>query len=189
MKLLFIDTEFTGEHAHTTLVSIAMVTPDGDSLTIALNDYDKDQVTDWLQENVLAHTPTEDTISSEEAFERVADWLEEYSQGEKVCLISFGLGPDQILLYELWRYDCPGRKYFHSLHCLPDYLNHSHHIDLRTLFAVVGLDPDINREEFINNKVEGRKHDPLFDANVVKECFFKLLQHPELHSLTQKYGL
>ena len=54
-SFIIFDTEFTGEHAFTTLVSIGLVTLDGEELYITLNDYDKDQVTDWLKENVLKY--------------------------------------------------------------------------------------------------------------------------------------
>ena len=61
-KIVFIDTEFTGEHAYTTLISIGVVTLDGRELYITLNDYDKDQITDWLKENVLADIDPEQLI-------------------------------------------------------------------------------------------------------------------------------
>ena len=43
-KIVFLDTEFTGEHIHTTLVSIGMVTLEGAELYLTLNDYDESQV-------------------------------------------------------------------------------------------------------------------------------------------------
>lgn len=45
LKIVFIDTEYTGEHALTTLVSVDLVTLEGNGLCLALNDYDRDQVT------------------------------------------------------------------------------------------------------------------------------------------------
>ena len=49
MKIIFADTEFTGEHSKTTLVSAGFVTLDNKKLYITLNDYNKDQVTPWLK--------------------------------------------------------------------------------------------------------------------------------------------
>tara|TARA_A100001011_G_C13721134_1_gene599667 strand:+ start:390 stop:572 length:183 start_codon:yes stop_codon:yes gene_type:complete len=48
MKYVFIDAEFTGEHAKTTLVSLGLVSFSGKELYLTLNDFDLDQVTDWL---------------------------------------------------------------------------------------------------------------------------------------------
>ena len=42
-KIIFIDTEFTGEHAYTTLVSLGITTLEGDEFYVTLNDYDKNQ--------------------------------------------------------------------------------------------------------------------------------------------------
>ena len=46
---------------------------------------------------------------------------------------------------------------------------------------LVGVDPDVCREEFalvddgvVVDSVEGRKHNSLFDAKIIKKCFEKL---------------
>jgi hypothetical protein len=46
--------------------------------------------------------------------------------------------------------------------------------DICTLFKIKGIDPDISREEFIDNSVDGVKHHALYDAKVIKACFDKL---------------
>ena len=89
MKIVFIDAEFTGEHALTTLVSLGLVNLEGDQLYVSLNDYSEDQVTEWLRENVLNQIDSTKSISSKEAFKLVSEWLENYSNGEKNTL-SFG---------------------------------------------------------------------------------------------------
>ena len=53
LKIVFADTEFTGEHSKTTLVSVGFVTLDNKKLYITLNDFNKGQVTPWLKKNVL----------------------------------------------------------------------------------------------------------------------------------------
>jgi len=52
MKLSF-DTEFTGLHSGTTLISIGIVTERGDIFYGELTDYDAAQLNDWLNENVI----------------------------------------------------------------------------------------------------------------------------------------
>lgn len=47
--------------------------------------------------------------------------------------------------------------------------------DICTLFKVKGIDPDINREEFSGLTAESdRKHNALYDAQVIKACYEKL---------------
>lgn len=54
MKIeLFMDSEFTGLHQHTTLISLGIVAATGQTFYAEFTDYDKDQVDDWLQKNVL----------------------------------------------------------------------------------------------------------------------------------------
>jgi len=47
MKYIYLDTEFTGEHAQTILVSIGMVAMEGDELYISLNDYEVTKGSEW----------------------------------------------------------------------------------------------------------------------------------------------
>lgn len=184
MKPVFIDTEFTGEHQHTTLVSLGLVTLEGDSLYITLNDYDRAQVTPWLRENVLAHINADTSVSSSQAFRIVSDWLSEYAGKGRIRLVSAGLGIDVTLLFQLWAYEKPGGGDFHWLHCLPPSLNHSGHVDLNTLFSIAGLDPQRMREEFAPIAAGGRRHDALSDAQVVRNCYLKLIhQYPQLAKL------
>jgi len=46
--------------------------------------------------------------------------------------------------------------------------------DICTLFWAKGIDPDVNREEFSNMKEGSQKHNALWDAKVIRECFVKL---------------
>src|SRR5262245_45123377 len=161
MKVVFIDAEYTGEHAYTTLVSLGLVTLEGDSLYVTLNDYDHDQVTPWLRDNVLNAIDSARSVSSAEAYRTVSNWLEQYSAGDPVHLVSAGLGSDLLLLFELWKHSRPGMKYFHALHCLPRYLNHAQHFDLNTLLFIAGADPDVERDAFLGRSVSGARHNAL----------------------------
>lgn len=53
---IFFDTEFTGLHKDTTIVSIGMITEDGKQFYAEFTDYDSKQCNDWIQANVLEHT-------------------------------------------------------------------------------------------------------------------------------------
>ena len=184
MKYVFIDAEYTGEHARTTLVSLGLVTLDGGELYFVLDDYDREQVTDWLRENVLADLEGETAVSSQTAYETMAPWLDDYSAGERVAVVSAGLGQDWMLMAELYKWGFPEARYFHSLYHLPEFLNHGGHLDLRTLFSVTGHDPDIDRFSFAGcENIPGKRHNALHDAHLARECFLKLRDHPELHRL------
>ena len=85
---------------------------------------------------------------------------------------------------ELYKWGYPDARYFHSLHHLPEFLNHGGHLDLRTLFTVTGHDPDIDRFAFAGrDSIPGKRHNALHDAHLARECFLKLRDLPELHRL------
>ena len=48
---IFFDTEFTGLHQNTTLISIGLVSECGKTFYAEFNDYDFNQVDDWLKED------------------------------------------------------------------------------------------------------------------------------------------
>jgi DNA polymerase III epsilon subunit-like protein len=179
-RLVFIDAEYTGEHAYTTLVSLGLVSLDGQELYLTLNDYDNDQVTDWLQDNVLSMINPASTINSETAFKQLSKWIARVAAGGRVCLVSAGLGSDLLLLFELYKYGVPNLKYFHALHCLPDTLNHTEHFDLNTLFFAAGEDPGVDRDEFVGNSIDGTRHNALHDARLARECFLRLVKRGNL---------
>jgi DNA polymerase III epsilon subunit-like protein len=185
-KIVFIDTEFTGEHAYATLVSLGLVTLEGKELYITLNDYDKNQVTDWLAENVLIHIDSENSVDSASAYGILHSFLSEYSDGSPLYVVSCGLLQDYLLMLELYKYSQPERRYFHALHCLPDYLNHYAAIDLNTLFRVCSIDPAINRAEFAGFEDTITRHNALDDAKVVRGCFLKIQNEPAVINLMQR---
>jgi hypothetical protein len=47
--------------------------------------------------------------------------------------------------------------------------------DICTMMKIKGVDPDINREEFANMTGSfGKKHNALWDAKVIRKCYYKL---------------
>lgn len=50
---VFFDTEFTGLHQGTTLISIGLVAESGEEFYAEFNDYDASQINDWIDINVL----------------------------------------------------------------------------------------------------------------------------------------
>lgn len=173
-KKVFFDFEFTGEHQFTTPVSLGMVGEANEELYITFKDYNKIQVTDWLRENVISKIDENKSISKEDGLIKITEWLNNYRNDGYISLISFGKTIDLILLFQLWHTKSLNVEYFHYLHHLPDFLNHSSHFDLTTTFHLAGINPDIDREKFLNLP-KGKRHDALYDAKIVKNCYEKLL--------------
>lgn len=91
---LFFDTEFTGLHKNTTLISIGIISELGDCFYGICKDYDVTQVNDWIEDNVLNNLElSQDLIdclgmvtiakgTKEQVKNALLDWLDEISMGE-----------------------------------------------------------------------------------------------------------
>ena len=184
LELFFFDLEFTGLHQKTTPISIGIQTSSGPSFYAEFTDYDKDQINDWLRENVISGLKlrdkevgsftTEDNIrcvkgDRELIKKEFLDWLEKFSD-KSIEVWGDCLAYDWVLFNELFA------DYSNGYPSLPSNINYIP-FDLCTLFKTNLIDPDINRETFVGIKVpESEKHNSLFDATVIKWCFQKILQ-------------
>lgn len=166
---VFMDCEFTGLHQNTTLISIGLISDCGKTFYAELTDYDKSQVDDWINNNVISNLiMTEDdnaaflgscrlvgdTVKVKEALTK---WLEQF---ELVEIWSDCLSYDWVLFNQIFghAFNIPKNVYY-----IP--------FDICTLFKAKGIDPDISREEFSNMKENSQKHNALWDAKVIKRCF------------------
>lgn len=182
-KFAFVDAEFTGEHQMSTLVALAVVGAGEEQIYLTFSDYERSQVTPWLKKNVLRYIDPNSCVSYKEGYRQLSTWFSSYAKGEQVSLVSVGKTLDLLLLFELWHHRYPKRRYFHNLHCLPKYLNHSAHFDLPTIFWLSGVSPDQDRQAFIGEKIAGRRHNALYDAFVVRECFNRCVTKKNFPSL------
>lgn len=173
---IFFDTEFTGLHVNTTLISIGLVTETGQKFYAELVDYDRNQVDGWIQKNVIENlylvsnndvglptmTDNDDLVTIIGTKEQVAiflrRWLNYISGAE---MWSDCLAYDWVLFNDLFggAFSLPSHVYY-----IP--------FDICTLFKIRGIDPDVNREEFA--KMSGQKHNALWDALVIKACYESL---------------
>lgn len=175
---VYFDTEFTGFNESSTLISIGLVTDFGDELYVTLNDYNSNQINTWIHKNVILHLSAFNSVSSKEAYNLIYKWLHEISKGKKISLVSAGLSMDLILLFDLCKYRFEDDNLdFNAIRDLPDFLNHSCHFDLNTMFLCSGISPDINREDFLIDKISGIRHNALYDAKIVRSCFKKLINN------------
>jgi len=215
---LYWDMEFTGLHQKTTLISLGIVSDCGKSFYAEFLDFDKSQIDMWLQLNVIdnlrltdkigkSNSSWENWISNKKNYnnalemaldknadmsnfecigltpmikDRLEKWL---AQFERIEMISDVLAYDWVLFCNIFgsAFEIPKNIYY-----IP--------FDLASLFKENGIDPDVNREEYIgaeilNNicsiletTVEYGKHNALWDAYVIRECYKKLkLQKTKKH--------
>lgn len=167
---VFFDTEFTGLHQNTTLISIGLVAEDGDWFYAELNDYDQSQVSDWVQQNVLNNRRFQEKnrLTTEHLKERLQTWFHKFDYVE---IWSDCLAYDWVLFNNIFgdAFSIPKNVYY-----IP--------FDICTLFKAKGIDPDINRELFAETSVLSEKHNALHDAIVIKHCYDKLINLPNLKS-------
>lgn len=171
---VFFDTEFTGLHQNTTLISIGCVTQDGRTFYAETRDYDLSQVDDWIQHNVIDNLllgprdepyPTEIVKPADETVKCythqlggfLKDWLESVCPSGQIEMWSDVLPYDWVLFCNLFG-GTPDVVYY-----IP--------FDLATLLKVKGVDPDVNREKFAEAP-DGPKHNALWDAKVIKACWW-----------------
>lgn len=178
MTKVFFDSEFTGLHQNTTLISIGFISECGKTFYAEFTDYDKSQIDEWLQENVINNLhlpypqPYKTNLSKQEVRGCVSDvkpYLTEwFNQFESVEIWSDCLAYDWVLFNQIFghAFNIPKNIYY-----IP--------FDLSTLLKVSGIDPDISREEFVGLLPEGGKHNALWDARVIRECYLKCESPPK----------
>jgi hypothetical protein len=182
----FFDCEFTGLHQNTTLISIGLVSECGKTFYAEFTDYAEEQLNEWLNTNVIANLTM---INEKETNMRMPIdlynclvkantnsvsiclrlWLEQF---EKVELWSDCLAYDWVLFCQLWgsAFLIPKNVYY-----IP--------FDICTLMKIKGVDPNINREEYVvdymnyspvEGDILGKKHNALWDSHIIKACYEKL---------------
>lgn len=194
---IFFDTEFTGLHKDTTLISIGIIAEDGRTFYAELNDFDESQLDDWTQQNVIANL----------LFEAPKEYMPSHWEQEAYMMST--VQPD-ILLTEQFNVELRGdtrtvaaqlTKWLEQFNeevevwsdCLAydwvlfcNLFKHAFNIpkcvyyipfDICTLFKVKGVDPDINREEFAGctSSDDVKKHNALWDAKIIRDCYNKLI--------------
>lgn len=179
---VFLDTEFTGLHKKTTLISIGLVS--GEKTFYAeFTDYDKKQVGSWLKEflidklelNENEHGLKADTCKgdswlfkgkSKDIAILLKKWLEQF---EAVEIWSDCLAYDWVLFCDLFggAFDIPKNVFY-----IP--------FDICVLFKLKGIDPDISREKFVfgTNVSFPKRHNAWWDALMIARCYDELISLP-----------
>lgn len=196
---LFLDTEFTGLHKNTTLISLALVSEFDDIFYAEFNDYDKTQVDNWLQDNVITNLLF-NHLSRHNLREFEKNELSrEYIKNNKTIITKHLTRWFESISsiyncskFEIWS-DCLAYDWvlfndlFDNVFNLPKSIYYIP-FDLATVFKLKCIDPDINREEFSEFKYTevDKKHNALTDAKVIKACYEKIFP---LSNIPNKYKL
>lgn len=173
---VFLDSEFTGLHQGSTLISLGMIADNGKTFYAEFNDYDESQVDDWVRENVIAHLQFADEDDND-FYSVLGDYTMMKGDSSKIA-VAVELWLKQFKKVELWS-DCHHydivlfMELFGGAMNIP---NNMYYIpfDISTMFKVLGIDPDVSREAFIDTPIEGVKHSSLYDAKVIQACYDKL---------------
>ena len=176
---IFFDTEFTGLHKDTTLISIGLVDVNGRSFYAEFSDSDDSQWNEWIRENVIKNL----TLGKYEHFSLVnkentevygdkefirghlKNWLSKY---DSVELVSDVCHYDMVLFIDI----------FGGAFDLPKNVNPSCHDinqDIATFYSISETEAfDKSREDilkYFSKTIEGDKHNSLYDAKVIKEIY------------------
>jgi len=183
---LYYDSEFTGLHQASTLISLAFVADDGRAFYAEFSDYNREQCDDWIQENVLNHTRWLQTTdaktgqwkegsltcshgNSEHNRQALTTWLARYQQ---IDIWADCLAWDWVLFCQLFggAFQIPKQIFY-----MP--------FDLVTLFKAHNQNPDTNRIDFSRlpqkTSCSEQRHNALYDAKVLQACYHRLMSGAE----------
>ena len=176
---IFFDTEFTGLHQNTTLISIGLISEDNRTFYAEFNDYDIAQVNRWVRENVIPFLQFAEiqTLTPTLALKSYA-----MKANRQMIRILLSEWLSQFEAVEMWA-DCPAYDWVLLGDLFDGSLNMPSHIsknafDVATLLNVVGIDPGIDRKAFCGLS-EMKLHNALDDARLAKICYQKAIQRLE----------
>lgn len=178
---IFADSEFTGLHKNTTLISIGMVSEDGHEFYAEFNDYDRRQVNEWLHENVITKLQAkgynkniklekdDKTIiygGTRYISKELELWLLKFDKVELVLDVGYY---DFILIIDLLFGDAIN---------IPRWFSKAY-IDINQEIAMsyditIGAAFNIRRESLVSNidKYDNLdKHNSLYDAHIIKDIY------------------
>ncbi len=188
---IFFDTEFTGLHKNTTLISIGLVDENGRTFYAEFLEYDRNQVDNWIKENVINNLKYKTCIITwnNEDFEHfecvgysyhIKQWLEKWlSIYDDVQLVSDVCHYDMVLFIDIFigAFDIPSNVN-PACHDINQDIAKHFNISEREAF-------DMSREGIIESynkkmlpywpkeiiKIEGDKHNSLYDAKVIQGIY------------------
>ena len=178
---IFFDTEFTGLHKNTTLISIGLVSEDGRQFYAELTDYNKEQCDNWITENVLEHLISYDSdnfkksnyipnlhIGDKQNISiALRNWFKQFDFVELVSDVSHY---DFVLFIDLFgtAFDLPD-NICPACYDINQDIARKYNISQHEAF-------DKSREDILfqaykEDVIKGDKHNALYDAKVIRELY------------------
>ena len=193
---VYYDAEFTSLTPDADLISIGLVSENGNHFYAEFTDYDEDKLSPWIIENVINNLVFRNTMFNK--YKCISNDNDVHVKGTASDIKSLLLdwlkkeaGDKQVQIYcDCYAYDW---MLFNMLVCdegnalnIPDFIYYIP-MDLSTVFQIYLIDPDITREEYIPSDLldkckeifpfdasDGIKHNSLWDAYVCAMCFHQL---------------
>lgn len=179
---VFFDMEFTGLHQNTTPISLGACSENGRSFYAEFDDFDESQVDEWIQENVVDKlvlptlNPLDVGLTPNTTFvigdkETIRDALSEWlAQFNAVQMYSDCLAYDWVLFCQSWG---------HAFD-IPENVSPAPHDINQDIARFLGISDksamfDVSREEFAGLEANGKKHNALWDAQVIRACYTKMV--------------
>lgn len=153
---VFLDAEFTSLSQGAELISLALVAENGRELYLEF-EFDRTKASNWVVEYVIPEL-TEEMVSRTEGRRLIEEWLSHF---EEVEIWGDVLAYDWVLFCQLWG----------GVERLPSNVSHIP-MDFATALQVAGLDPSLDRSALA--KIRAVKHNALWDARVLRECYRKV---------------
>lgn len=187
-KKVYFDTEFTGLHQGTSLISIGLITEKGKEFYAECNDYNLLECNDWIMDNVIVNLVFKDRYYYKETdkslnicankltiAKRLREWLSnQFSDSDEIQFVSDCSHYDFVLIVDLLTAGV-GTSFPSTAFDLPKNVVpvcHDINQDIATHFNISLKEAfDMSREEIlIKNqiRVQGKKHNSLYDAKVIK---------------------
>lgn len=188
---LFFDMEFTGLHKNTTLISLGIVSEDGEKFYAEFTDYDESQCDDWIKENVIKNlklagmgvgasdtdeNPPLRIVMGDKRYicQEIDEWIRQFNT---IQFVSDVCHYDFVLLIDLLT---NGGTAF-DLIDLPEDISpvcHDINQDIARHFHISDAEAfDMSREEIMfdvcsgKDFVNGDKHNSLYDAEVIRVIY------------------
>lgn len=173
MYKLFYSINYASERKISTLISIGVVSSTGEEFYAEFTDFDENQLTltDGIIDNVIKNLlykhekPFCQTLGSATVMKGTKDEVSK-------ALTEFCSKFNRI---EFWG-DFAWSGYFLADLLDETTFNHvrSSFFDIGTLFRVHGINPDIDKEHFIDKPIIDYKYFALHDAKVIEACYEKI---------------
>lgn len=194
---LFFDTEFTGLHKNTSLISLGIISEDNKCFYAILTDYDNTQVNDWIEKNVINNLEISKEIkelydiyevsgTKDEIKEALIEWLDTLDDNY-FELVSDVCHYDMTLFVDLFGtafdlpdnispccYDINQDIYYSNINYTMADAFDANREDLLKHFAEQCFDDVYYELTPIMDMGEDSKHNALWDAIVIK-CLYILL--------------